>query len=52
MGAGVVQSWAAMVMGMVAGSIPWFTMMILHKKSALLQKVIIIPYRLDLEVLS
>lgn len=26
-------------MGIVSGSIPWFTMMILHKKSALLQKV-------------
>ncbi|KAI3960339.1 hypothetical protein MKW98_017063 [Papaver atlanticum] len=38
-GAGVVQSWAAIVMGILAGSIPWFTMMILHKKSSLLQKV-------------
>ncbi|XP_068644213.1 ammonium transporter 2-like [Aristolochia californica] len=38
-GAGVVQAWAAMVMGMLSGSIPWFTMMILHKKSTLLQKV-------------
>ncbi|KAI3993494.1 hypothetical protein MKX01_002507 [Papaver californicum] len=38
-GAGVVQSWAAIVMGIVAGSVPWFTMMILHKKSSLLQKV-------------
>ncbi|KAI3836808.1 hypothetical protein MKW98_005141 [Papaver atlanticum] len=38
-GAGVVQAWAAMVMGILAGSIPWFTMMILHKKSSLLQKV-------------
>jgi ammonium transporter, Amt family len=36
---GVVHSWAALLMGMVSGSIPWFTMMILHKKSALLQKV-------------
>lgn len=26
-------------MGLLSGSIPWFTMMILHKKSALLQKV-------------
>ena len=26
-------------MGMLSGSIPWFTMMILHKKSTLLQKV-------------
>ncbi|XP_047309164.1 ammonium transporter 2-like [Impatiens glandulifera] len=38
-GAGVVQSWAAIVMGILSGSIPWFTMMILHKKSAFLQKV-------------
>ncbi|RZC78080.1 hypothetical protein C5167_002297 [Papaver somniferum] len=38
-GAGLVQSWAAIVMGILAGSIPWFTMMILHKKSTLLQKV-------------
>lgn len=26
-------------MGLLSGSIPWFTMMILHKKSSLLQKV-------------
>lgn len=26
-------------MGILAGSVPWFSMMILHKKSALLQKV-------------
>lgn len=26
-------------MGICAGSVPWFTMMILHKKSSLLQKV-------------
>ncbi|KAG6435781.1 hypothetical protein SASPL_100657 [Salvia splendens] len=38
-GAGVVQSWAAIVYGMLSGSIPWFSMMILHKKSTLLQKV-------------
>lgn len=38
-GAGVVQSWAAIVMGILSGSIPWFTMMILHKKSIWLQKV-------------
>lgn len=37
--AGLVQAWAAVVMGMLSGSIPWFSMMILHKKSALLQKV-------------
>lgn len=38
-GAGVVQGWAAIVMGVLSGSIPWLTMMIVHKKSALLQKV-------------
>ncbi|KAL5720972.1 ammonium transporter Amt2 [Ranunculus cassubicifolius] len=38
-GAGVVQTWAAIVMGVLSGSIPWFTMMILHKKSVFLQKV-------------
>nr|WBO26549.1 ammonium transporter 2.1b [Camellia sinensis var. sinensis] len=37
-GAGVVQSWAAIVMGILSGSIPWVSMMILHKKSSLLQK--------------
>ncbi|KAG2380685.1 Ammonium transporter [Vigna angularis] len=38
-GAGLVQSWAAIVMGILSGSIPWMTMMILHKKSSFLQKV-------------
>lgn len=38
-GAGLVQSWAAIVMGIVSGSIPWVSMMVLHKKSSLLQKV-------------
>ncbi|KAG7965141.1 hypothetical protein I3843_09G209600 [Carya illinoinensis] len=37
-GAGLVQSWAAIVMGILSGSIPWVSMMILHKKSTLLQK--------------
>ncbi|KAF3330622.1 ammonium transporter 2 member 2 [Carex littledalei] len=37
--AGLVHAWAAVVMGLLSGSIPWFTMMILHKKSSLLQKV-------------
>ncbi|KAG4943863.1 hypothetical protein JHK84_047921 [Glycine max] len=35
---GLVQSWAAIVIGILSGSIPWVTMMILHKKSTLLQK--------------
>lgn len=38
-GAGLVQSWAAIVMGILSGSIPWVTMMILHKKCSLLQQV-------------
>ncbi|KAL6528590.1 ammonium transporter Amt2 [Orobanche minor] len=38
-GAGVVQSWAAIIYGVLSGSIPWYSMMILHKKSTLLQKV-------------
>lgn len=36
---GVVQGWAAIIMGICSGSIPWFTMMVVHKKSELLQKV-------------
>ncbi|XP_009614466.1 ammonium transporter 2 member 3-like [Nicotiana tomentosiformis] len=38
-GAGIVESWAAILMGISSGSIPWFTMMVLHKKSAFFQKV-------------
>lgn len=38
-GAGVVQGWAAIVMGVLAGSVPWFTMMVVHKRSKLLQKI-------------
>ncbi|KAJ7963177.1 Ammonium transporter [Quillaja saponaria] len=37
--AGVVQGWAAIIMGLFSGSIPWFTMMVIHKNSKLLQKV-------------
>lgn len=37
--AGVVHCWAAIIMGLCSGSIPWFTMMVVHKKSELLQKV-------------
>lgn len=36
---GLVQGWAAIVMGICSGAIPWFTMMVVHKKSELLQKV-------------
>ncbi|KAL1539712.1 Ammonium transporter 2 member 5 [Salvia divinorum] len=37
--AGVVQGWAAIIMGILSGSIPWFTMMVLHKKVWLLRQV-------------
>ncbi|KAG1328029.1 Ammonium transporter [Cocos nucifera] len=37
--AGLVQGWAAIAMGVLAGSIPWFTMMIVHKRSKLLQNI-------------
>uniref|UniRef100_A0A3Q7HRD2 Ammonium transporter n=2 Tax=Solanum lycopersicum TaxID=4081 RepID=A0A3Q7HRD2_SOLLC len=37
--AGVIQGWAAIAVGLCSGSIPWFTMMVVHKKSELLQKV-------------
>ncbi|XP_052169932.1 ammonium transporter 2 member 5-like [Diospyros lotus] len=37
--AGVVQGWAAIVMGLASGSLPWFTMMVLHKKIRLLKQV-------------
>ncbi|MCL7036281.1 hypothetical protein MKW94_016602 [Papaver nudicaule] len=37
--AGVVQGWDAVIMGILSGSIPWFTMMAVHKRSELLQKV-------------
>ncbi|XP_047312885.1 ammonium transporter 2 member 3-like [Impatiens glandulifera] len=37
--AGVVEPWAAIFMGVMSGTIPWYTMMVLHKKSAFFQKV-------------
>lgn len=37
--AGIVEGWAAIVMGLASGSIPWFTMMVVHKRSRWLQKV-------------
>ncbi|PPD83539.1 hypothetical protein GOBAR_DD19534 [Gossypium barbadense] len=37
--AGVVQGWAAILMGMMSGSIPWYTMMVLHKKVWFLKQV-------------
>ncbi|XP_062165941.1 ammonium transporter 3 member 1-like [Alnus glutinosa] len=38
-GAGLVQGWAALVMGIVSGTIPWYTMMVLSKKLPFLQVV-------------
>ncbi|KAK9129357.1 hypothetical protein Sjap_009844 [Stephania japonica] len=38
-GAGLVEPWAAMMMGLMSGSLPWYTMMVLHKKSAFFQTV-------------
>ncbi|XP_066368194.1 ammonium transporter 2 member 5-like [Miscanthus floridulus] len=37
--AGLVQGWAAMLMGVVSGSVPWCTMMVLHKRSRFLKRV-------------
>lgn len=37
--AGLVQGYSAIVMGILSGSIPWFTMMIVHKRTKLLQQV-------------
>lgn len=37
--AGLVQGWAALIMGIVSGTVPWYTMMVLSKKVPLLEKV-------------
>ncbi|XVE62817.1 hypothetical protein DITRI_Ditri06bG0150400 [Diplodiscus trichospermus] len=37
--AGVVQCWAAILMGLISGSVPWYTMMVLHNKVKLLKQV-------------
>ena len=36
---GVVQGWAAIIMGILSGSVPWFTMMIVHKRWSFLEKI-------------
>ena len=36
---GVVQCWAAILVGIISGSVPWYTMMVLHKKVKLLKLV-------------
>ncbi|KAM0009109.1 putative ammonium transporter AmtB-like domain, ammonium/urea transporter [Helianthus debilis subsp. tardiflorus] len=38
-GAGVVQGYSAIIMGVCTGSIPWLTMMVVNKRVKLLQKV-------------
>lgn len=35
----MVQGWASIIMGVISGSIPWYTMMVLHKKIPLLRQV-------------
>ncbi|XP_020973051.1 ammonium transporter 3 member 1 [Arachis ipaensis] len=37
--AGLVQGWAAIVMGVLSGSVPWYTMMVLGKKLTIFQIV-------------
>jgi ammonium transporter, Amt family len=34
-----VQVWAALIMGVLSGSIPWYTMMVLHKKIKFLKHI-------------
>ncbi|RXH74956.1 hypothetical protein DVH24_029677 [Malus domestica] len=38
-GAGIVEPWGALIMGAMSGSIPWYTMMMLHRRSAFFQSV-------------
>ncbi|XP_047179580.1 ammonium transporter 3 member 1-like [Vigna umbellata] len=38
-GAGLVQGWAAIVMGVVSGSVPWYSMMVLGRKLKIFQMV-------------
>ncbi|KAL0464202.1 UNVERIFIED_CONTAM: Ammonium transporter 3 member 3 [Sesamum latifolium] len=37
--AGVVQCWAAILMGLISGSLPWYTLMVLNNKMRLLRHV-------------
>lgn len=34
-----MQGWAAIIMGLLSGSIPWFTMMVVHKQVSLLKQI-------------
>ncbi|KAF3440363.1 hypothetical protein FNV43_RR18647 [Rhamnella rubrinervis] len=38
-GAGIVEPWAAIIMGVLSGCIPWYTMMVVHRRSAFFQSV-------------
>ncbi|KAF9682139.1 hypothetical protein SADUNF_Sadunf05G0077100 [Salix dunnii] len=38
-GAGIVEPWAALLMGIMSGSVPWYTMMVLHRRFAFFQSV-------------
>ncbi|PON42511.1 Ammonium transporter [Parasponia andersonii] len=38
-GAGLVQAWSAILMGIISGTVPWYTMMCLSKQLPLLRKV-------------
>lgn len=35
----MVEGWAAIIMGLLSGSIPWYTMMVVHKKVTFLKQV-------------
>ncbi|MED6148797.1 Ammonium transporter 2 member 4 [Stylosanthes scabra] len=37
--AGIVQGWAAILMGFISGSVPWYTLMVVHHKIKLLNKI-------------
>lgn len=36
---GLVEPWGAFAMGVMSGSVPWYTMMVLHRRSAFFQSV-------------
>ncbi|XP_006425342.2 ammonium transporter 3 member 2 [Citrus clementina] len=38
-GAGIVEPWGALLMGAMSGSIPWYTMMVLHRRLVFFQSV-------------
>ncbi|KAJ6930819.1 ammonium transporter 3 member 2-like [Populus alba x Populus x berolinensis] len=38
-GAEIVEPWAALLMGVMSGSIPWYTLMVLHRRFAFFQSI-------------